>query len=244
MESLYIIICDDEPAQLSWMETAVKAWAGERKRPVWMDSCRNAEQFLVLREEKRDPDLLLLDIDMPGLDGMSLARRLRAEGKEMQIVFVTGLGEYATEGYEVEAVSYLVKPVEEKRLFACLDRAVWRLEKEPTALLFETAGGMARVKLADVAYLESTAHDTWIHGRGGREPVRCTVGIQRLEERLQEVSDTFFRIHRSFLVNLACVARINRKEILLDTGEALPVARGRWEALNQAYLEYYRGRAE
>lgn len=244
MESLYIIICDDEPALLSWMEAAVRDWAGEHKRLVWVDSCRNAEQFLFLREEKRDPDLLLLDIDMPGLDGMSLARRLRAEGKEMQIVFVTGLSEYATEGYEVEAVSYLVKPVEEERLYACLDKAAGRWEKEPPALLLETAGGMARVKPGETAYLESIAHDTWIHGRGDREPIRCITGIQRMEERLQEVSGTFFRIHRSYLVNLACVARINRKEILLDTGEALPVARGRWEALNQAYLEYYRGRAE
>ncbi|MCR2047637.1 LytTR family DNA-binding domain-containing protein [Acetatifactor muris] len=244
MGSLYIVICDDEPAQLSWMEAAVKAWAEERRRPVCVDSCRNAEQFLFLREEKREPDLLLLDIDMPGADGMSLARRLRAEGKDMQIAFVTGLAEYALDGYDVEAASYLVKPVEEKRLYACLDKAVMRWEKEPTSLLFETAGGMARVKLTEVAYLESTAHNTWIHGRGDREPIRCITGIQRLEERLQEISGNFFRIHRSCLVNLACVARINRKEITLDTGEVLPVARGRWVALNQAYLEYYRGRVE
>ena len=107
----------------------------------------------------------------------------------------------------------------------------------------DTPGGTARVRVRDICYLESDAHDTWVHCAGGKGPVRCRVGIRQLEERLERQGG-FFKIHRSYLVNLAYVNRIEKKEAVMDSGEVLPVARNRWEALNRAYLDYYRGRWE
>lgn len=236
---LYLTICDDETAQLSLLESYVGEWARERRYETEITLCRSAEEFLFRREEKREMDILLLDIDMPGMNGLSLARRLRGVGEETQIIFVTGLSDYALEGYEVEAVSYLLKPVKKERLFVCLDRARDRCGREEPALLLETPGGVARVRLKDVCYLESAAHDTQVHSASGGEALRCRTGIRQLEERLEGAGQPFFRIHRSYLVNLAYVNRIVRKEVVMDNGEALPVAKNRWEALNRAYLEYY-----
>ena len=101
---LYLTICDDETAQLSLLESYVGEWARERRYETEITLCRSAEEFLFRREEKREMDILLLDIDMPGMNGLSLARRLRGAGEETQIIFVTGLSDYALEGYEVEAV--------------------------------------------------------------------------------------------------------------------------------------------
>lgn len=245
---LRIAICDDEPAQRALLEAYVGEWGMLRQQEVDMALVGSAEQFLFHWEERRR-DILLLDIDMPGGDGLSLARRLRSQGEDVQIVFVTGLAEYALEGYDVDAVSYLIKPVEKERLFTCLDKALARCGREAPALLLDTPGGMARVRVRDICYLESDAHDTWVHCAGEKEPVRCRAGIRQVEERLEQQGESFFelhffKIHRSYLVNLAYVNRIERKEAVMDSGEALPVARNRWEALNRAYLDYYRGRWE
>ncbi len=236
----HFIICDDEPAQLAWLETTVNQWARERKTDVKIDLCGSGEQLWFLWEEKRDADILLLDISMPGMSGISLARKLRMQGENVQIIFITGLSDYVMEGYDVEAVSYLVKPVSEDRLFACLDRAGERCGKEEPALLLELPGGTGRIRLKDVYYLESAAHDTYVHDVRSREAFRCRTGIRQLEEELVRRGSSFFKIHRSYLVNLRFVSRITKKEALMDYGETLPVARNRWEAFHRAYLDFYR----
>ena len=239
---LKFIICDDETASLSLMETLVRTWSAERKCEAKITLCRNAEQFLFLWEDKKDADIIILDIDMPGMNGIRLARRLREEGGAAQIIFATGLAEYALEGYDVEAVSYLIKPVDNARFFACLNKAKERSLKEEPVLVLRTAEGMARIKLADICYLESDAHDTQVHcvSAAGAEDVQTgRTGIREMEARLAELSGGFFRIHRSYVVNLAYVSRISKRQVRMDTGEVLPVSRNRWEALNLAYLAYY-----
>ena len=240
---LHFTICDDEKAQLTLLEGYLRQWAGERKYEIEIDLCQSAEQFLFRQGYEGESDILLLDIDMPGKSGISLARELREKGENLQIIFVTGLEDYVLEGYDVEAVSYLIKPVKKERLFFCLDKARNRCGREEPALLLQTAGGIVRLKVQDICYLESDAHDTRVHCLGpSGEVIRCKTGIHELEELLGKYTGAFFKTHRSYLANLSCVSRITRKEIEMETGERLPIARGRWEALNKAYLEYYRGR--
>lgn len=252
---LHITICDDERAQLSLLQALLTEWSKIRKYETEINLYQNADQFLFHQEEKRKTDILLLDIDMPGIDGLSLARRLRADGDSVQIIFVTGLSDYVLEGYDVDAVSYLIKPVKKEQLFCCLDKAKERCGTPDPILLLDTPGGVARVRLMNICYLESAAHDTQVHYTHSShdigitsasvkpaisDSIRCKTGIHELEKRLQTQCNAFFKIHRSYLVNLAYVSKITRKEVLLDTGESLPVARNRWEALNKSYLEYYR----
>ena len=235
---LHITLCDDEKTQLALLYSFVTEWAGQQKYELEISQYQNADRFLFMQEENPEPDILLLDIDMPGTNGLSLARHLRSKGGAAQIIFITGLTDYILEGYDVEAVSYLIKPVEKERLFSCLDKAKERCGRKTPALLLETPGGAARVKLSDIYYLESDAHDTQVHSTSGI--IRCKIGIHELETQLQALSCSFFKIHRSYLVNLSYVSRITRKDLWMDNGTSLPIARGRWESLNQAYLGYYR----
>lgn len=237
---LHITICDDEPVQLSLLEAFVTDWARQKNAEIKIDLCKNADQFLFLWEEKKDIDILLLDIEMPGMNGILLAHKLRDMGENLQILFVTGMTEFALEGYDVDAVSYLLKPVRRERLFACLDKAQARCGQKEPELLLESVGELVRVKLMDISYLESLGHDTMVHCLSRTEPVRCKKGILQMERRLQQESASFFKIHRSCLINLAHVERITRKEVQMETSERLPIARGRWEELNRAYLNYYR----
>lgn len=237
---LRLAICDDEPVQLSFLEAAVTDWAKQTNTELKIDLCKNADQFLFLWEEKKDIDILLLDIDMPGMSGISLARRLRSMGESLQIIFVTGVADYVLEGYDVDAVSYLLKPVKKERLLACLDRAKGRCGKKEPEFVLEVSGEIVKVKLSDICYLESAAHDTLIFSIHAKEPLRCKTGILEMERQLQTESASFFKIHRSYLINLSHVDRISRKEVVMETAAVLPIARGKWEACNQAYLDYYR----
>ena len=263
---LHITICDDEPSQLSLLETYVRSWMEQEKIEAEIFCCRNADQFFFQWEEKRNTDLLLLDIEMPGMNGVDLAKKLRKMGESLQILFITGNAEYALDGYEVEAVSYLLKPVKEEQLISCLNRAKARLGREEPAILLEAAGELSRVKIRDISFLESAGHDTLVYlnreengsktaGRSGTatvqqsnpaetEILRSKMGIQKLEQLLREQSDSFYKIHRSYLINLMHVKKITRKEVVMEHDRIVPIARGKWEQLNQAYLTYYRRKQE
>lgn len=241
---LRLTICDDEPVSLAFFQSLAADWAKQTKTEVKIDLCKNADQFLFLWEEKKDIDILLLDIEMPGMDGISLAHKLREMGESLQIIFVTGVADYVLEGYDVDAVSYLLKPVKRERLFFCLDKAKGRCRKGEAQLVLETAGEIVRVRLSDICYLESEAHDTLLYRSGLTEPIRLKTGILQMEQKLREKSGAFYKVHRSYLIHLAHVERISKKEVTMDNGAAVPIARGRWEACNQAYLNYYRGRQE
>ena len=244
---LRIGVCDDDETQVGLLSDLVRSWARSRSCAVAVETFTSSEQYLFSVPDSGPADVLLLDIDMPGTDGMALAHQIRAaegsDGAGTQIVFVTGLVEHALEGYEVNAVSYLLKPVREEQLVAALDRAVERVAQEPAQLVVEGAGQSARVALSQVSYLEARGHDTELVLADGRRLTSST-GIARWEDQLEELPDghgLFVKVHRSYLVSVAHVGRITRKDVSMDTGDVLPVARGRADELSRAWMAWCRG---
>ena len=107
-------------------------------------------------------------------------------------------------------------------------------------MFVSAAGKTAKIKLADICYVESAAHDTLIFCKGQDEPYRSKSGITELAEELVQKGSRFFKLHRSYLVSIPYIRRITKKEVMLENGVMLPIARGKWEELNRKYLEYYR----
>ncbi|MDE7298388.1 MAG: response regulator, partial [Lachnospiraceae bacterium] len=112
-----VAVCDDDEEQLRYISCLLKEWGTARQCPVEIGKYRSAESFLFGYEEK-PCDLLLLDIEMKGQSGMELARQLRAKKDRLPIVFSTGYSEYMPEGYEGEALHYMLKPLKKEKLFA------------------------------------------------------------------------------------------------------------------------------
>lgn len=235
---LHITICDDEASQLVLLAQYVQEWRESSGIEAEIESFDSADRFFFAWEEKKQTDILLLDIEMPGMDGMTLARKLREQGETVQIIFVTGKPDYVFLGYEVEAVSYLMKPVKKEKIFSCLDRAKERCGKKEPEILAEIAGEVQKIKVRDICYLESEAHDTLIYLT--ENVIRSKKGIHGMETELAEKSGNFFKPHRSYFVNLSHVEKITRKEIRVDSGAVIPIARGKWEELNLAYLKFCR----
>ena len=128
---LKIAVCDDAAEQKDALCAAVSGWAADREHEVVLRAFDSAEAFLFHYETERDFDALLLDVEMGAMSGIELARRLRGEKCRAEILFITSHAEFIGEGYEVDALHYLMKPVAEEKLRAVLDRAAERLAVEP-----------------------------------------------------------------------------------------------------------------
>ena len=233
---LRVAVVDDEEAARELYGALARDWARRRSIEAEVAAFASAEQLLFSLDDA-PCDIVLLDIEMPGLDGMGLARELRARGERTQIVFVTGIIDYALDGYDVDAASYLLKPVRAEKLEAALDRALDRAGREEPVLVVESAGETSRVPLTRICFLEARGHDTLADGTR----LVSTRGIAQMEAELAKVSGLFLKTHRSYLVSLPHVRRITRRDVEMDTGDVLPIARGRWEELNRAWLAWCRG---
>ena len=121
-----IAICDDSGADRQFVLNMVRAWASSAGHTVHIDDFPSAESFLFRYAEESDYDILLLDIEMGAMDGVTMAKELRKSNDTVQIIFITGYSDYISEGYEVAALHYLMKPVKEEKLRSVLDRAVER----------------------------------------------------------------------------------------------------------------------
>ncbi len=230
-EILKIAVCDDLTEDRSYIEKMVRAWANDTDEPVEISSFPSAEAFLFAYEEKKDYTILLLDIEMGGMDGVALAKEIRAVDPAVQIVFVTGYSDYIAEGYEVEALHYLLKPVREEKLQEVLSRALQKYRENERMIALELSGSMELLPLREIRYLEVFRNYTTVHA-GHDYTVKKT-----LAEFEKELADRrFYRVSRSLLVNLLQVRSVSREKIILKSGEAIPLPRGKYEELNRAII--------
>ena len=239
---LHVAVFDDERTALQVLAEEVCRWAEAEGEACSVETFASADAFWFVWEERKDLEVLLLDIEMPGMDGMELARRLRQAGEPIGIIFVTGNPDFALEGYDLEAVSYVMKPVRRERLHAALSRARERMARRAAVLLPLSGGELERLYIADICCLESDGHASIVWKKDGTKLV-SKMGIQQLEQELENCSDAFFKPHRSYFINLAHVERIGKKDVRMGNQLLVPIARGKWEPLNQAYLRYFRGQS-
>ena len=217
-----IAICDDEEKQRVYIKSLVERWLRQTFHHVKIQEYASSEQFLFEQAYDRT-QILFLDIEMEKMDGIALAREIRKHNRQMQIIFVTGDMEYIQEGYDVEALHYLLKPVSQEKIDSVLERAVERLKTADAVFLVECGGEVLRLPLKEIRFIESNRNYNIIHADNDYE-MRGT--LSELEEKLDEA---FVRVGRSYLVNLHYVRRIGKTELILNTGENLPVPRGSYK---------------
>ena len=225
-----IAVCDDSAGDREYITALTKQWAERGGHLLELSQFVSAENFLFEYSDKGDYDILLLDIEMGPMDGVSLAKRLRRENETLQIVFITGYSDYISEGYEVAALHYLMKPVKEDKLLAVLDRAVERLHKAERVLTLESGGEMARVPLRQIRYIDVRLNYATIHAK---EDYTVKKSLGEIATALDE---RFYRVGRSAVVNLTCVSRVTKTDIYLDDGSVVPLPRGAYDGVNRAII--------
>lgn len=226
-----IAICDDINEDTQYLASVAQSWAQKQKVSVNIETFPSAESFLFRYEEKKDYDILLLDVEMKGITGIELAKQIRPRNRRVEIIFITSHFELVGEGYEVDALHYLVKPIVETKLMEVLSKAAQKLSVEPPSLVISCNGETVKLLEPDILYIESFLHYVVVHTQSTEYKLK--ENLSALEEKL---SDEFYRTHRSYLVSLKHIQRISRTAVWLDCGAEIPLARGKYDDVNRAFI--------
>ncbi len=231
-----IAIVEDDPAQRSALGALVERFFTQNgEEPRLLTYSDGAE---ILADYPRGLDLLLMDIDMPKVNGLDAARQIRTFDREVLLVFITNLVQCALEGYAVEAMDFIVKPVTEDSCRLSFGRVLRRLrQKRGHALRVREGKNVLSVNTTQITYAETQGRGVLLHLADG-SALSVSESIQSLEGRTRELG--FFRCHTSFLVNLAAVDTIRRTDAVVG-GAVIPVSKYRREEFLKAMAGYAGG---
>lgn len=236
-----IAYCEDKKIQLEYMEQLIRKWADERKSTAIYFGYGSAKELLFEHPDSFPFDLLFLDIDMDGMDGMALAKEIRKWDKNLPIVFLTNRSEYVFEGYEVGALRYLLKLVEESKFFSLLDDISSALGKEKHYLIENVDGETVKIPIDTIYSVEAKGHYICVHtsARDYEYKKNFSEIAEKLTNSQLGQEKEFISTHRSFLVSLAAVERVQRTECILSDGSSVPVSRNAYKSVNEAFIRYY-----
>ena len=230
-----IALCDDEISLVQSYAGIIREWSQKTGYPCEISTFCSSRNLLFEFQDGYRFDLLLLDIEMPEMNGMELARAIRQIDRRVMIVFLTNYDNFVFEGYEVGAFRYLMKSEAEKKLFPLLDHVAAEQGQEKEYLLIRAGGGEERLELSSLLYLEASKHDSILHAKEGDRLLKLP--ISKLAELLPE---NFLFSHRSFIVNLQYLERLSKTECLMSNGASVPVSRAAYGALNEAFIAFYK----
>lgn len=226
-----IAICDDINKDTQYLASVVQSWAQEQKVSVNIEMFPSAESFLFHYDEKKDYDILLLDVEMKNISGIELAKQIRSRNHRVEIIFTTSHFELSGEGYEVDALHYLIKPIAETKLMEVLSKAARKLSVEPPSLVIVCNGETVKILEPDILYIESFRHYVVVHTQSTEYKLK-----ENLSALKGKLSSDFYQTHRSYLVSLKHIRKISRTAVWLDCGAEIPLARGKYDDVNRAFI--------
>ncbi len=233
--AISVMICDDLAEERGKLIRMLRQY--EQMKGVELDLETAADGAELLARWKPDHwDLVLLDIFMPQLNGVETARRLRAAGEGCEIVFATTSREHGLEGYELHALDYLTKPISQKDVDGMMDWFFQTLAEKRCELTVRTPLGEETIRAQDIRYIESRGHNCVIH------VLDHTLSVRRsIDELAAGLNAAFFRCHKSFLLNLAHVAGIEKNIFRMDDGDGIPISAARLSESKSALLAWRAG---
>lgn len=231
-----IAICDDDKDELKRILDLLEQYRKMTGRTLFVRSFESSTELASLAE-KEHYDLYLLDILMPVLSGMELAREIRSFDKAADIIFLTSSPEFAVESYTVKASNYLVKPIQRTSFFAALDDIFdTRKDDEGRALVVKSNIGVHRLLLSDLVYVEAINRKVIYYLKTGEE-LTCADRFSSVCERLSGCPE-FLLVHRSFLVNMNYIRTIETADLILHNGKCIPLAQRRVTEIKKHYLAF------
>ena len=228
-----IAIVEDNAAQATELVQMTETCAPFACEIGEEDIFPDAEAFLASR---RFYDLVLIDCLLPGKSGVELARELRQENAVTSIIFVTAYLEYAAEGYETEALRYLLKPVTEEKLTEALSFYAQRAQSDRTVELTGSVKHPVFVRSSQIMYIEAVKRGVVV--RTERETVESVQSLAQFETELGDVY--FFRTQRRFLVGFRYIEKREDDTLVMRGGERVKLSRRRISAFNRAMAKYIR----
>ncbi len=232
---MHIALCDDSQAELSRLTSLLEEYRLKRDGSLTYDIFHNATDLLETMPVHHF-DLLLLDILMPGITGMDAAREIRQANCTIPIIFLTSSREYAVESYRVGAADYLLKPLDADTLFPVLDRLLADFKSSAPYIPLKTSTGIVRLLFSQIVFVEVQNH--LVTFNLADETTYTASGRLGDYEKELLASGSFFKPHRSYLVNLRQVTGLNKNGFSTNTGKVVPVSRDVFSKAKSAYMNY------
>ena len=231
-------ICDDKNEDVEAIKTLAADFSSEHPEiPLTLETFESPHDLLEKIRICGGYDLYLLDIIMPHMSGIELARKIRERGEAAEILFLTISREYAVEAFGVRASGYLLKPVKKADFDQEVLRCAYNLSpKENPAILLKTRDGIRKVLVQEIVMIESFNH-VRVFSMSDGTVIETPTTLLSLYEQLREFS-CFFVPHRAYIVNFAYVNGLTTRDLKMSNGKYVPVSRGLYRKLKEAYVAY------
>lgn len=229
---LNIAICDDEKV----IREQINKLIGKGKHGIYAELYETGAELIAAGKQF---DIVFLDIQMEGMDGIETARILRERNEETILIFITGIREYVFEAFDVAAFHYLLKPIEETKFLEVFHRAKRELERrkkqQREPVFIKTRNRSFTLEKDSILYIDSRAKKVGIHTT--EKTIEVYASMNELEKQL---GSGFYRSHRGYLVNMAYVAEYNNESITLNNGEYVYLSKERYGRFVKTYMQYLR----
>jgi DNA-binding LytR/AlgR family response regulator len=227
------IICEDQKVFSDQIAEYVKEWAAEKNVECRVFAYETAEEFLNNCDEGEDYDVIFLDIKMGHLSGMDLAKTIRKTNQDIPIVFVTSMREYMEEGYEVDAMRFLGKPIKKEKIYGCLDK-ISQTERLKRYFLIKDGETSRRIAHEDIIYIEKYAHNAEVVTTKNKYSIRKT--MEQLQKELND--DLFVKCHKSYIINIRRVEHVINVSALMSNGDNVPFGKNMAKKINDKFHKY------
>lgn len=232
MQVINIAIVEDEENYRNTLVQYIRRFEEEEGVRCTVRTFRNGMEFLV--DFKPVFDVVFMDIEMPVVSGLETARHMREVDKEVSLIFVTRMGQYAINGYEVGALDFMLKPVGYYNFSVKLKKAMSASARSGRCISVGSGENVRKVCLNDVFYIEVLNHELVYHTTGGNISARGS-----LSEREKALAgDSFSRCNNCYLVNMNRIAEIRGMTLLLDNGEELAISRSKRAAFQEKFISF------
>lgn len=227
-----VAICDDDCLTRNSLAAMLRQEYGSVMEIFLYEE---AEQLLKIWEmEKKQEDIVLMDIRFARTDGISVAKKLQERYRKVRIIFITGYIDYATEIFRAEPIFFLTKPISRDRLTEAVEKALARIKEERRQQIsLSMKGCIMRVDVNEIRYIESNKRTSYIY----REEDKIVLN-RKLGELERQLPDSFLRCHQSFLVNMRYIRSFTGREIELADGRKIPVSRPKQSVARESFLRY------
>lgn len=227
-----IAICDDESLIAKYNEDVVKKILNKNNIPHEIDVYNNMNDLIhEFKKDKNKYSLLLLDILLGEDNGIDLSRKLRKMGVKASIIFVTSSVEFAIDGYDVEAIKYIIKPINSSDLESVILKDYRNRQQ---FCLLKVKSEKVAIRLSDIYYIESMNKDFVIHYKDSKNIYPGKLSY--IKEKVGEVD--FVQVHRCYLINLRYVNEIKRNEVVLKNNEVVPLSKSRYKETQMQFMEW------
>lgn len=236
-----ILLCDDNANELKSLSSLLETYCHERKSNSEIKLYTFSSGALLLdavSSGKIRFDIVLLDILMPGENGMQIAKKLRKIDPKCEIIFLTTSSEYAVESYEVKAYNYLLKPVQKEKLFSVMDSCIDDIEAQKNSgfVLRIAPGTYTKILYSELVYGEAMRKTVILYLADGTT-VSSVMTFTELENILH-LNPDFVKPHRSYIVNMRYIKSIRKKDLILHNDNIVPVSKTHYHDVTHSFFDF------